>query len=203
MTFKLGLLLGLSIIITIGVQNLFVIQQAARNEHTFLAAGTCFIADVVLIILGAAGVGVIILEFPVLKSILLVFGIIFLVRYAYASIKRGWSGGIQMNLQSSPSGKLPFSSIILLGLSFSLLNPAAILDTVMIIGGGANQYQGMEKIHFLLGAISASLLWFFSLAMVTRCLAARISGNRIWRVLDFVSGGLMFAIAIKFGMLLI
>lgn len=201
-TFKLGMALGLSIIISLGAQNIYVIQQAIRNEYTYLCASTCFICDLILILLGATGMSALFIEFPLLKSLMLVMGSLFLIRYGYNAMKRGCKGGMNttdlMNLENriiKPQSPL---KIILLGLSFSLLNPAAIMDTIVIIGGSANQYVDSEKYLFLIGSITASFIWFFGLATVAKVYLQKIASPLFWRMLDFVSGGLMLLIASGF-----
>lgn len=200
-TFKLGMLLGLSIIISIGAQNLFIIQQAIRNEYTYICALTCFVCDVILIIMGATGVSALFIEFPILKTFILLTGIVFLIWYGIKAIKRGIVGDVVSEQFDSLKKSVESNSLIkilLLGLSFSLLNPAAILDTIVIIGGSANHYLSHEKYLFVAGTISASFVWFFGLAAFTRHLSSKITNHLFWRALDFISGGLMLGIALNF-----
>lgn len=202
LTFKLGLLLGLSIIISIGSQNLFLIQQAMRDEYTYLCALICVVCDIILILLGAAGVSVLFLEFPLLKIVVLIMGILFLTWYGVGGLRRGFAGNhVQEDFDASQGSEqttTSLSKIILLALSFSLLNPAAILDTVIIIGGSASHYENLDKYSYVAGTITASFVWFFGLAAITRYYAERIMSNLFWRMLDLVSGGLMLGIAAGF-----
>ncbi len=200
-TFKLGMLLGLSIIISIGAQNLFIIQQAMRNEYAYLSALTCFICDVLLITLGATGVSALFIEFPALKTAVLLLGIVFLIWYGIKAIQRGIAGETvseQFDAMKNTVKTNSLAKIILLGLSFSLLNPAAILDTIVIIGGSANHYLAHEKYLFVAGTITASFVWFFGLTALTIQLSRQITSQLFWRTLDFMSGGLMLGIALNF-----
>ena len=52
-----GFLLGLSLIVAIGAQNLFVLRQGLKHEHALAVAFTCSFIDSVLIYAGVAGVG--------------------------------------------------------------------------------------------------------------------------------------------------
>ena len=63
-----GIAFGASLIIAIGPQNAFVIQQGILRQHVFLAAFVCTFVDVVLIIVGAAGFGTLIAIIPSLKT---------------------------------------------------------------------------------------------------------------------------------------
>lgn len=202
LTFKLGLLLGLSIIISIGAQNLFVIQQAMRNEYAYTCALTCVICDFILILLGATGPGILILELPSIRIILLSFGIVFLICYGVGALRRGINGEMAaFNIASLTNDSQTVNSLgkmILLGLSFSLLNPQAILDTVVIIGGSANHYIDADKYVFVAGAMVASLLWFFGLALLAKCLSQKLMNKSFWRILELISGGLMIIVAGSF-----
>lgn len=201
-TLKLGLMLGLSIIISIGAQNIFVIQQAIRNEYAYLAALICFMCDLIMILLGVTGVSAVLMELPFLKTALLILGVGFLLRYGIAALLRGLRGDVVLHdltlARDGNSVVKSLSKVILIGLSFSFLNPQAILDTIVIIGGSANQYVAEEKYLFITGAIMASFIWFFSLTILTKCFATKLTNNVVWRGLEFLSGGLMLAIAIQF-----
>lgn len=199
-TFKIGMLLGLSIIISIGAQNLFVIQQALRNEYTYSSALICFLCDFILIVSGVAGLSAFLIKFPGLKLAILIFGILFLSWYGFKSLRRSFSIKSAEIIQQTVNhaSMTSLSKIILLGLSFSLLNPAAILDTIVIIGGSATQYIEMEKYFFIAGTIFASFIWFFGLAGISRYFSTKIMTGSIWRIMDFISGILMLSIAIGF-----
>ena len=81
-----GIALGASLIIAIGPQNAFVIQQGILRQHVFLAAFFCTFVDVVLIIIGAAGFGTLIAIIPSLKTYFLWGGILFLIGYGTLSL---------------------------------------------------------------------------------------------------------------------
>ena len=48
----LGFLTGLSLILAIGAQNIFVIEQGLKKQHVFLVCLICALADFILIFLG-------------------------------------------------------------------------------------------------------------------------------------------------------
>ena len=48
----LGFLTGLSLILAIGAQNIFVIEQGLKKQHVFLVCLICSISDFILIFLG-------------------------------------------------------------------------------------------------------------------------------------------------------
>ena len=54
-----GFLLGSSLIIAIGPQNIFVLRQGLIKKHVFLVAAFCSISDVILIFIGIGGMSLI------------------------------------------------------------------------------------------------------------------------------------------------
>ncbi|GAA1694679.1 LysE/ArgO family amino acid transporter [Microbacterium sediminicola] len=85
-----GLGLGLSLIVAIGAQNLFVLRQGVRREYVFAVAAICALSDAVLIVLGVSGVGLVLQAVPVLVAVVRIAGCIFLVGYGLLAAKRAW-----------------------------------------------------------------------------------------------------------------
>ena len=52
-----GLGFGLALIVAIGAQNAHVLRQGLRREHVGAVVAVCAASDVVLIVVGTAGVG--------------------------------------------------------------------------------------------------------------------------------------------------
>ena len=75
----------------------------------------------------------------------------------------------------------------------TLLNPHVYLDTVLLIGSlGAQQPVPGA---YALGAASASLIWFFTLALGAAWLAPWLARPTTWRLLDLAVAAMMFAVA--------
>ena len=189
-----GLLLGLSLIMALGPQNIFLIKQGTRRNHPALSAAVCFICDIILVCASVAGLHELLLSHPTLQIWMVWFGSAFLLYYAAKALKSGFHKKKQ-NEEESPILHNR-AQIILFSLGFSLLNPHAIIDTLVIIGGGSSQFPDHE-LAFLLGVITASLLWFSSLTITTRYLANILSRNSIWQVIEILSGLLMAFIGIR------
>lgn len=76
-----GLGLGLSLIIAIGAQNLFVLRQGIRREHVFAVAAICALSDLALVIVGVSGIGAVLTAVPWLVDLIRWAGAAFLVGY--------------------------------------------------------------------------------------------------------------------------
>lgn len=86
--------------------------------------------------------------------------------------------------------------IIMLALGFSLLNPHAIIDSLVLIGGGSGQFPGHEQV-FLFGVLSSSLLWFGVLTLTAYYFSNILARASVWRRVEFGSGILMLFLSVK------
>jgi L-lysine exporter family protein LysE/ArgO len=192
-----GLLLGLSLIMALGPQNIFLIKQGARRNHAALSAAICFICDVILVIASIVGLHELLLNHPTLKVGMIWLGAAFLLYYAIKTLHSAFSTKkSSINYEHQPHNR---TQIILFALGFSLLNPHAIIDTLVIIGSGSSQFPDHE-IVFLLGVITASLVWFSSLFFTTRYFSNILSRTTVWQAIEILSGILMAFIGIKLGL---
>jgi L-lysine exporter family protein LysE/ArgO len=154
-----GLALGLTMILPIGVQNLFVLNQGlvAGFPRVLVAIGTAGLCDTVLIVLGALGASAVLAAAPGLRAALVLGGSVFIaVLGARLLLSRVTS------LERAPKAATA-GAVVAQAAGASLLNPHAILDTVGVIGGAVAARAAGERAPFALGAISASWLWFFLL----------------------------------------
>ena len=193
-----GIALGASLIIAIGPQNAFVIQQGILRQHVFLAAFVCTLVDVVLIIVGAAGFGTLIAIIPSLKTYFLWGGILFLMGYGTLSLISSFKHpGDEGSLGKNESGYSTKNrkSIIITAAGFSLLNPHVYLDTVILLGGLAAQYEIPERNYFAFGAIMASVVWFYGIGYGATLVAPWFESSRWKRILDLVIAMIMFVLA--------
>ena len=193
-----GIALGASLIIAIGPQNAFVIQQGILRQHVFLAAFVCTLVDVVLIIVGAAGFGTLIAIIPSLKTYFLWGGILFLMGYGTLSLISSFKLPCDEDSLGKNQSGYPTKNrkgIIITAAGFSLLNPHVYLDTVILLGGLAAQYEIPERNYFAFGAIMASVVWFYGIGYGATLVAPWFESSRGKRILDLVIAMIMFVLA--------
>jgi L-lysine exporter family protein LysE/ArgO len=189
-----GFSLGAGLIIAIGAQNAFVLQQGLKRRHVFVTASIGTLCDATLITLGVAGLGALVSQIPALTAITTWGGVAFLLFYGFRSFK---SASIPASLEANP-GQAQLATLrgtILAMLAVSLLNPHVYLDTVVLIGSVGVHYPPKERVAFALGAMLASFTWFFSLAYGAAWLAPLFRRPLAWRILDLGVGCIMWAIA--------
>ena len=188
-----GFLLSLSLILAIGAQNAFVLTHGRKKHHIFWVCLVCALSDAVLIFLGIVGFGAATKVLPALESIARYGGALFLLAYGVKS----FMSAFRTSHALEPAGDIPetLSRTVLTCLAFTWLNPHVYLDTLVLIGSIATQYEGVSRLQFGAGAIAASVLFFFSLRYGARFLTPLFQRPAAWKILDFAIGLVMFAIA--------
>lgn len=192
-----GLGLGLSLIVAIGAQNLFVLRQAIRGQAVVLTAAICAASDAVLIALGVSGMGALVQAVPGVVEVVRWAGAVFLVGYGLSAGLRAWRGGRRMRIEPDAAGSAGVvRSTALTCLALTWLNPHVYLDTVFLLGGVASA-QGEYRWAFAVGAMVASLVWFSALAGAGRLLSRPLSSATLWRVLDGVIAVVMIWLGVS------
>ena len=191
-----GILIGFSLIIAIGPQNLFVIQQGLKKSHIFIVCLICSVSDALLIILG--------IFLSVFKNnisenilnIIKIIGSIWLILYGLIKIKNSFR---RKNIDLEDNFE-KLSNIILITLTFTFLNPHVYLDTIILIGSISLNFN--NKLLFGTGVILSSFIFFFSLGYFSKYISRFIKNNKGWIIIDNFFGilmifyGLLFAINI-------
>jgi L-lysine exporter family protein LysE/ArgO len=179
-----------SLIVAIGPQNAYLLKYGlSRTPFVFAIAAIYVVIDVLLITLGAIGVGTVIAQYPLLKLVFACIAIVFFLGFGFASIRKGLRKG-KIERPKVP-GAAAYSTAILL----SVANPGVLFDTIVIIGGLAGQYAALaDRLAFSAGAAAASFLWFFALASLAFFCGGYFS-DRAWKGLDIAIGVLMVVLA--------
>lgn len=187
-----GLLTGLSLIVAIGAQNAFVLRQGLLRKHVLPIVLICAFSDAALIVIGVLGLGSLITLLPWLLEVIRWVGVAFLFWYGSTSLKRFMKNE---SLEAAQSGSGTLKQTVLTVLALTYLNPHVYLDTVIFIGGIANQFQE-DKWFFVMGAVTASFIWFFSLGFGARKASVLVSKPAFWKILDVFIAAVMFSLAL-------
>jgi L-lysine exporter family protein LysE/ArgO len=191
--FLYGCGLGFSLLAAIGPQNVHVISHGLRRHHSLLVATICFLCDILLVGLGVLGIGKVVVNSGRLKTGVTVAGIAFLVFYAYKSFASAGSSHFHIN-HPAPE-RVTRRQILCTTLAVSLLNPNVYLDTVVLVGGASVPLSASEKIPFLAGALSASLIWFYGVTSLAYLFGTQVLKIVAWRWIERMAGGIMLILA--------
>lgn len=188
-----GFGVSVGLIMAIGAQNAHVLRQGLRREHVLLTVAVSAMCDAGLILLGMAGVGPWLSSSATAMAAAKIGGGVFLLWYGARAARSAWRGHAGMN--TSGSQALSRRQALAAAAGFSLLNPHAYLDTVVLIGAvGATQLEAARP-AFTAGAIAASFVWFVLLGYGARLMGPLFQRPVAWRVLDSIVALTLWSIA--------
>ena len=178
----LGFLTSLSLILAIGAQNIFIIEQGLKKQFIFLVCIICSISDLILIF-----AGIFLFHYfnqfftEVIELILNILLIIFFIYFIFSKIK-SFNKTVHFELNLSSISK---SNIIFKTLGFTYLNPHVYSDTVFFLGNFSKSFLFYEKIIFGVGASIASFLFFFLLGYLSVFFSKYAKNQFIWKIINF------------------
>ena len=187
-----GYLVAVSLILAIGAQNAFVLRQGIRREHVWAVVLACALSDAVLIAAGVAGFGFASTALPWLGEAMRWGGVVFLLVYGALRFKAALAGGEA--LQAGAGEAAPLGRVLATCLVLTWANPHVYLDTVVLLGSIAAQYDP-HRAAFGIGAALGSFSFFTALGYGARLLAPVFANPRAWVVLEIIVGLTMWAIA--------
>ena len=174
----LGFFTGLSLILVIGAQNIFVIEQGLKKQYVFLVCLICSISDLLLIFLG-----IFLFQYfgnffnSTIEIILNVLLFIFLAHFIYGkmSIQKN-----KINLNKETKS-IKLTAIVTKTLAFTYLNPHVYSDTVFFLGNFSKNLLITDKYYFGIGASIASFIFFFSVGYLSKFLSKYLQSALIWK----------------------
>ena len=188
----LGFLSGLSLILAIGAQNIFVIEQGLKKQYIFLVCLICSLSDLILIFLG-----IFLFEFfrnLFIYKIELIFNIllfIFLIYFVISKIRTNYDN---FDIDTYKT-EISLKNVIIKTLGFTYLNPHVYSDTVFFLGNFSKSFLITDKYYFGIGASIASFLFFFSLGYLSKILSKYLVEKKIWKIINLFIVSFMGLIA--------
>lgn len=156
-----GFLLQASLIFALGAQNLFVLESGMRRNYHLTVSFVCFLCDLTIIMLGVMGAATLFHHFPEFKIVVGIVGIIFLLQYGIGKLRKPKEDLYLSDVVKEKS----LRKSILSAITFSILNPHAYLDGIVLIGGYSSKYSELPlRMGVGLGAAFCSLVWFLILS---------------------------------------
>jgi len=177
----LGFFTGLSLILAIGAQNVFVIEQGLKKQYVFLVCIICSLSDLLLIFFGILLFHFFHQYFNLLVELTLnILLIIFLIYFVFSKIK-SMKGNINFNSEINETSKI---EILFKTLGFTYLNAHVYSDTVFFLGNFSKNFLLDEKIYFGIGASVASFIFFFLLGYLSTYFSKYAQNDKIWKFIN-------------------
>ena len=179
----LGFLTGLSLILAIGAQNVFVIEQGLKKQQIFIVCLVCSLSDLLLIFLG-----IFLFQYlsnfftPTVELIFNILLLIFLLHFIWGKLKTEVLEAT-FNVDSKTNN---FFGILTKTLGFTFLNPHVYSDTVFFLGNFSKNFNQIDKYYFGVGAATSSFLFFFMLGYLSKYFSKHLKSKNIWRRINYL-----------------
>jgi len=181
--FIFGFLIGSSLILAIGPQNIFVVEQGLKKQFTFLVCLICSVSDLILIFFGLFIFSYLSVYFT--KTVTLILNlalIIFLINFIWNKINQHYQK-ISLNLIRNNETR---KSILVKTLGFTYLNPHVYSDTVFFIGNLSKDLSLEEKLFFGMGASLSSFIFFFLLGYLSKLYSNYLANSKILKKINII-----------------
>ncbi len=178
----LGFLTGLSLILALGAQNIFVIEQGLKKQFIFIVCLICALSDFLLIFLG-------IFLFQYFEnffsqSIELILNILLLLFLIHFILKKVKLVNKKISIYHNQN-KEKLVNIIFKTLGFTYLNPHVYSDTVFFLGNFSKNFLLSQKYLFGIGASLSSIIFFFSLGYFSKYLSSYVGSEKLWKIINY------------------
>ena len=189
----LGFFTGLSLILAIGAQNIFVIEQGLKKQFIFIVCIICTFSDFLLIFLG-----IFLFHYfesffsPSVELILNILLFLFLVHFIWKKLKN-ININFEINQKNETKG---LGSVIIKTLGFTYLNPHVYSDTVFFLGNFSKSFLINQKLLFGFGATLSSIIFFFTLGYLSKFLSNYLNSNKVWKIINMLIILFMSALSI-------
>ena len=179
----LGFFTGLSLILAIGAQNIFVIEQGLKKQYVFIVCLICSISDFLLIFLG-----IFLFQYlnnfftPTVELIFNILLLIFLLHFIWVKIKTKVLDA-SFNIDGKTNN---LANIVVKTLGFTFLNPHVYSDTVFFLGNFSKSLSQIDKYYFGAGAATSSFLFFFTLGYLSKYFSKYLKSAKVWKRINYL-----------------
>jgi L-lysine exporter family protein LysE/ArgO len=189
-----GLLLGLAYVAPIGTQNIFVINTAIRKSRlkAYQVAFITIVFDISLALSCFLGVGALMERFNLLKMSILLLGSIAVI-YIGASLVRQ---APKVEIEDTVDVDKSLVKIIWTCFAVTWLNPQAIIDGSLLLGGIRASLPVETSSYFIIGVCLASFIWFTSLATIISLLKGKFN-IKVIRIINLICGVIIILYGFK------
>lgn len=187
-----GFLLGLAYVAPIGMQNMYVINSAIKSGkgRAFQVALITSFFDISLALACFFGLGVIMDRLPFIRYFILAAGSVAVIYIGYSLAKS--TPVLDENVEVNQ----PITRVAWMCFAVTWLNPQAIIDGSLLLGGYRASLPAFASRFFIGGVGMASLGWFITLATVTSIFKSAINEKTL-RYINIICGSIIIFYGLK------
>ena len=188
-----GLTIGLAYVAPIGLQNLFVINSALTQKRgrAYLTALIVTFFDVTLMLACFFGGGALMDRFRWLQLGVLLVGSLIVCWIGIGLLRSKATLDTSRADVNMPVLKLAGKACVV-----TWFNPQALIDGTMLFGAFHASLPAGLELPFVMGAASASILWFSGITTLITLFSAKFN-DKVLRVINIVCGCVIIFYGLK------
>lgn len=187
-----GFMLGIAYVAPIGMQNIYVINNAVANTKlkAYTVALITIFFDISLALACFYGMGMIMERFELLRLIILFVGSIAVTYIGFSLMRSSSSAEANVDLNKS------FMQIVLACMLVTWANPQALIDGSLLFGGFRATLEPSASKLFIAGVCLASATWFLGITTIASIFKNAID-SKVIRIINIVCGAILIFYGLK------
>lgn len=194
-TFIEGWLLGIAYVAPIGMQNMYLINTAIEKSRAraLRVALIMIFFDITLALACFMGIGLVLEHVTILRVIVMGIGSIAVMYIGYSLIVA------KPSMESNNDFEKPIMQIIVSCFVVTWLNPQAIIDGTLLLGGFRATLENTNASLFIFGVAVASTMWFLSISTLVSKFK-NVFNIKILKTINVLCGSILVFFGLKLGL---
>ncbi|WBW94990.1 LysE/ArgO family amino acid transporter [Oceanirhabdus sp. W0125-5] len=193
-TFIQGWLLGIAYVAPIGMQNMYLINTSIEKSRSraLQVALVMIFFDITLALACFMGIGLVLEHVKILRVIVMGIGSIAVMYIGYSLIVA------KPSMESNNDFEKPIMKIIVSCFMVTWLNPQAIIDGTLLLGGFRATLENTNASLFIFGVAVASTMWFLSISTLVSKFK-NVFNIKILKTINVLCGSILVFFGLKLG----
>lgn len=172
MIFLKGMLIGFAFVAPIGMQNIFVFNNALSNTTKRAVLNSLFIwfFDALFSLVAFYGIGALIIKNEMVKLAIMGIGGLLILWIGYTIIRSARAAVEFGSLQA-----MPLKKVILTAFVAVWGNPQALIDGTLMLGALRGDMTASQTLPFMVAVLMATASWFFGIAILFSIFRNKVS----------------------------
>jgi len=166
-----GMMIGFAFVAPIGMQNLYVFNNALTNsfKRSLIYVLFVWIADSLFSLAAFFGMGAIISSVTWLRLLVMLIGGGLVIWIGWGILRS--ANNVQLN---TTGNNLPVKQAFITAFIVSWANPQALIDGSLLLGALRGTLEQVQVWPFIIGVIMATFIWFNTITIVMNILKERL-----------------------------
>jgi len=189
-----GWLLGIAYVAPIGMQNMYLINTSLERKRSraLQVAMIIIFFDITLAFACFFGIGVLLENIAILRFFIMCIGSLAVIYIGYGLIKA------KVEIKDQGNYHQPIFKVIATCFAVTWLNPQAIIDGSLLLGGFRASLNDVQSSLFILGVMLSSTMWFLAISMLVSTFKKTIN-TKVLKAINVLCGIVLIFFGMKLG----